>query len=91
MYLLQLQTSGLLEFQPTTKKYLTAKEGNRFICTWIFLKKMLYSEKVEVFTKIGKSTKYKGQLITLTNNRTNCYTDSKRKKLLLPPLQNLSD
>jgi len=28
-YLLQLQTSGLLEMQPETKRYFTTKEGAR--------------------------------------------------------------
>jgi predicted transcriptional regulator len=45
MYLLQLQTSYLLEMQPETKKYFTTKEGQKFIQVWINLKTMLYPKK----------------------------------------------
>ena len=43
-YLLQLQTSGLLELQGKPKRYMTTMDGQKFIDTWEYLKRMLYPE-----------------------------------------------
>ena len=75
MYLLQLQTSFMLELQPRTKRYLTTKEGQKFISAWINLKTMLYSQEVPFVMKAIKSTKHNGQLITIQTNHTNYLTD----------------
>ena len=55
-YLLQLQTSDLLELQPKTKKYLTTKEGQKFIEAWIKLKTMLYPQEIPVLSTNKKCT-----------------------------------
>ncbi len=58
MYLLQLQTSGLLELQEKTRKYTTTNEGQRFIETWVYLKTMVYPQAVPVLTHNKKRTVY---------------------------------
>ena len=45
MYLLQLQTSGMLELQAKPKRYSTTSEGQKFVETWVNLRAMLYPEK----------------------------------------------
>jgi len=67
-YLLQLQTSYLLEMQPETKRYSTTKEGQKYITAWIKIKTMLYPQQAPIITKTGKSTKHNGPLITISVN-----------------------
>lgn len=45
-YLLQLQTSGLIELQAKIRRYATTSEGQRFVDTWAYLKAMLYPEEL---------------------------------------------
>lgn len=73
-YLLQLQTSDLLELQPKTKKYLTTKEGQKFIEAWIKLKTMLYPQEIPVLTKNKKCTIHNNQFIAVPANNTNYVT-----------------
>ena len=47
-YLLQLQTSYLLEIQPETRRYFTTGEGQEFIETWIKLKTILYPPRIPI-------------------------------------------
>ena len=73
-YLLQLQTSNLLELQPETKRYITTKEGQKFIEAWINLKTMLYPQELPVLSKNKKCTVYNNQFIAVPANNTNYVT-----------------
>lgn len=75
-YLLQLQTSYLLEMQPETQKYFTTKEGQEFIETWIKLKSMIYPQEFPFLTKNKKCTKHNNQFIIIPTN-TNYLTIKK--------------
>jgi predicted transcriptional regulator len=71
LYLLQLQSSNLLELQPKTKKYLTTAEGQRFIDAWLYLKALLYPQERPSLTKHEKCVVRKNQLIALPANSVN--------------------
>ncbi len=58
MYLLQLRTSGLLELQEKTTKYITTEEGQRFIQEWVNLKSMLYPQATPMLTQNKKHPLY---------------------------------
>ena len=73
-YLLQLQTSDLLELQPKTKKYFTTKEGQKFIEAWIKLKTILYPQEFPTLTRNKKCTVHNNQLIAIPANNTNYAT-----------------
>lgn len=60
-YLLQLQTSGLLELEAQTRRYNTTLQGQRFIETWVYLKAMLYPQEFPKL-QIKKGTIYKNHL-----------------------------
>ena len=78
-YLLQLQTSDFLELQPKTKKYLTTKEGQKFIDAWIMLKTMLYPQEVPVLSRNKKCTIHNNHFIAVPANNTNYVTVEKEK------------
>ena len=50
-YLLKLQTSGLIELQPQTRRYITTEEGQRFIESWINITAMLEPQEQIISTK----------------------------------------
>ena len=76
-YLLQLQTSYLLETQRETQKYFTTKEGQEFIETWIKLKTILYPQKFPFLTKNKKCFKRNNQFIAIPTDNTNYLTIKK--------------
>ena len=61
MYLLQLQTAGLLELQSKPKRYTTTSAGEKFVETWAYLRTLLYPEQAPR-TKNGKFTLYGNHL-----------------------------
>ena len=71
-YLLQLQTSCLLERLPQTKKYQTTDKGRRFVDLWLNLEAMLYPQELPIVMKNSKSAKRSGKLITVSAADENC-------------------
>ena len=53
-YLLQLQLACLIDIEPVTKKYLTTKEGQKFIQAWIHINSMIYPQEAFVVNKSKK-------------------------------------
>jgi predicted transcriptional regulator len=74
-YLIQLQTSYLLEMQPETQRSFTTKEGQEFIEAWIKLKTILYPQEFPFFTNNKKCTKHNNQFIAIPTNNANYLTD----------------
>lgn len=64
-YLLQLQTSGLLELQAKTRKYLTTLQGQRFIEAWNYLKELIYPQE-PLMPQTKKYNLHANQLTTIS-------------------------
>jgi predicted transcriptional regulator len=67
MYLLQLQTADLLEIHAQTRKFVTTKQGFRFIKGWSNLKAMLYPQEFPLTNKKGRCALGSNRLITVPN------------------------
>ena len=50
-YLLQLQQAGLVQRKSETKKYLTTKDGQKFIDAWVNLNAMIYPNRPNIPNK----------------------------------------
>lgn len=64
-YLFKLQTSGLIELQPQTRKYRTTEGGQRFIEFWININAMLDPQETQTLTKSKRYIFYDNRLITI--------------------------
>ena len=74
-YLLQLQVSNLLELQPGTKKFITTKEGQKFIQARINLTAILNPQESPIFIKTKKHSPHTNQFIIIPINNANYLTE----------------